>query len=92
MKAPIPESEERLIVEYIYLTYLIKALEFDQKAVNRMNFKIPEVYQHLIENKIDFLWKKVVKVKKEMKELKIRVEDPRGKCGIHGISLFCAWV
>lgn len=27
MKAPIPESEEQLIVDYIYLDFLIRALE-----------------------------------------------------------------
>jgi hypothetical protein len=76
MKAQIPESEERLIVDYIYTTYLIQILENDYQMAGNLSFKIPEVYQHLIESKLKILRTELVKIKGKMKELKIKVADP----------------
>lgn len=76
VKAPIPNSEEELIVDYIYTTYLIRVLERDHEAVSYLNFKIPEVYEHLIEGKLKILRKQLVEIRAKMKELKIKVIDP----------------
>lgn len=76
MKPPIPENEEALIVEYIYSTYLIQVLEQDHQTVGRLNFKIPEVYERLIESKLKALRTRLVEYKKQMRELKIKVLDP----------------
>lgn len=76
MKAPIPEAEENLVVEYIYTTYLIQILETDHQKAATLNFKIPEVYQEFIESKLKELRKKLVEIKGRMKELKIKVIDP----------------
>lgn len=76
MKAPIPEHEEQLVVEYIYTTYLIQTLESDHQTADSLNFKIPEVYQELIEQKLKTLRKQLIEIKGKMKELKIRVDDP----------------
>jgi hypothetical protein len=76
MKAPIPEHEEKLVVEYIYITYLIRILENDYNAVSTLNFKIPEVYQNFIENKLKELRKQLVEIKGKMRGLKIKVADP----------------
>lgn len=51
-------------------------LEGDRQAVHRLNFKIPEVYVHLIENKLKILRNELVKIKTEMRKLKIKVADP----------------
>ncbi|MEH6957213.1 hypothetical protein [Neobacillus drentensis] len=76
MKAPIPKNEENLIIEYIYTTYLIQILENDNQITSSLSFKIPEAYQHLIECKLKLLRMDLVKIKGEMKELKIKVADP----------------
>jgi hypothetical protein len=76
MKAPIPEKEEQLVVDYIYTTYLIQILENDHQATGTLNFKIPEVYQNFIEHKLKVLRKQLVDIKGQMKELKIKVADP----------------
>jgi hypothetical protein len=76
MKAPIPEHEEQLVVEYIYTTYLIQILENDYQAAGTLNFKIPEVYQNFIEHKLKELRRQLVETKGQMKELKIKVADP----------------
>ncbi|MGG1400238.1 hypothetical protein ABE288_20805 [Bacillus salipaludis] len=76
MKAPIPEAEENLIVDYIYTTYLIQILENDHQAALTLKFKIPEAYQHLIESKLKELRRKLVDLKAKMKELRIKVADP----------------
>lgn len=76
MKAPIPKSEEDLIVDYIYTTYLIQILEGDHQVVGRLNFKVPEVYEHFVEAKLKQLRLQLVELKKKMKELKIKVIDP----------------
>lgn len=77
MKAPIPEHEEQLIVEYIYTTYLIQILENDHQTVGTLKFKIPEVYQGFIEEKLKYLRRQSADMKVKMKELKIKVDDPR---------------
>jgi hypothetical protein len=76
MKAPIPESEEMLVVDYIYTTYLIQILENDHQIAGNLKFKIPEAYQHLIESKLKKLRMDLVRIKGEMKDLKIKVADP----------------
>ncbi|WP_286231322.1 hypothetical protein [Neobacillus mesonae] len=76
MKAPIPESEENLIVDYIYTNYLIQILESDYQSVCTLNFKIPEVYESLIEAKLKELRKQLIEIKRQMKDLKIKVADP----------------
>lgn len=76
MKAPIPKAEEDLIVDYIYTTYLIQALEDDHQSAGTLKFKIPEVYHHLIEEKLKELRRQLVKIKGQMKELKIKVAEP----------------
>jgi hypothetical protein len=76
MKAPIPEHEENLIVEYIYTSYLFQILENDSQSVGTLKFKIPEVYQNLIENKLKYLRKQLIALKAQMKDLKIKVADP----------------
>jgi len=48
MKAPIPDHEEDLIVEYIYLNYLINILEYDLKQTKLQRFKIPEAWETFI--------------------------------------------
>jgi hypothetical protein len=45
-------------------------------AVSSLNFKIPEVYQALIENKPKELHKQLVEIKGKMRGLKIKVADP----------------
>lgn len=76
MKAPIPDSEENLIVDYIYTTYLIQILETDYQTVGTLKFKIPEVYQDFIEQKLKYLRRQSTAMKAQMKELKIKVNDP----------------
>jgi hypothetical protein len=76
VKAPIPKSEEDLVVEYIYTTYLIQLLETDYHTAGSLNFKIPEAYQSLIENKLKALRKQLVEIKEKMRVLKIKVADP----------------
>lgn len=65
MKAPIPEDEENLIVDYIYTNYLIQILENDHQAAETLKFKIPEVYQHLIESKLKELRRQLVNIKEK---------------------------
>lgn len=76
MKAPIPKSEENLIIDYIYTTYLIQILENDRQVAGTLKFKIPEAYQHLIEYKLKELRRQLVEIKGQMKELKIKVAEP----------------
>jgi hypothetical protein len=76
MKAPIPDEEEQLIVDYIYTTYLIQNLERDHQTAGTLNFKIPEVYQNVIEHKLKELRKQLIEIKRQMKDLKIKVADP----------------
>ncbi|MED1466819.1 hypothetical protein [Bacillus salipaludis] len=76
MKVPIPEAEENLIVDYIYMTDLIKNIENDHQAALKLKFKIPEEYRHLIESKIKELRRQLVDLKAKMKELRIKVADP----------------
>lgn len=61
---------------YIYTTYLIQILEQDHQVAGSLRFKIPEVYLDLIEHKLKALRKKLVEIKAQMKELKIKVADP----------------
>jgi hypothetical protein len=75
MKAPIPEHEEQLVVEYIYTTYLIQILENDHQTAGTLNFKVPEVYQNVIEHKLKELRRRLFEIKGQMKELKIKVAD-----------------
>jgi hypothetical protein len=76
MKARIPEDEEELIIDYIYTTYLIQILECDHQNVSHLNFKIPEVYENLIESKLKILRTELMKIKGRMRELKIKVAEP----------------
>lgn len=76
MKAPIPEHEEQLIVDFIYTNYLIQNLENDHQNVGRLTFKIPEVYQNVIEQKLKELRNQLKEIKAQMRELKIKVADP----------------
>ena len=76
MKAPIPEEEENLIVDYIYTNYLINILENDNKLTGKLNFKIPEAYASLIEDKLKILRTTLRKIKAELKSMNIKVADP----------------
>jgi hypothetical protein len=76
MKAPIPEHEEQLVIEYIYTTFLIQILESDHQVSSKLKFKIPESYQGLIETKLKELRWQLVEIKGKMKELKIKVAEP----------------
>jgi hypothetical protein len=76
MKAPIPEHEEELVVEFIYTTFLITNLEQDHDFVRELPFKIPEVYEKLIENRLRILRRDLIEIKKQMRVLKIRIEEP----------------
>jgi hypothetical protein len=76
MKAPIPEHEEELVVEFIYTTFLITNLEQDCELVKKLPFKIPEVYEELIENRLKILRRELIEIKKQMRVLKIKVEKP----------------
>ena len=76
MKAPIPEDEENLIVEYIYTNYLINILENDYKLTEKLNFKISEAYESLIKNKLKILRSTHRKIKAELKSLNIKVAEP----------------
>ncbi|EWG08619.1 hypothetical protein [Cytobacillus firmus] len=77
MKVPIPESEEQLIVDYIYLDFLIRALEEDRLSVRSIPFKIPEVYESLIDEHLKRLRADIVRARKQMRELKIKVIGPK---------------
>ena len=77
MKAPIPESEEQLIVDYIYLDFLIQALEEDRLCVRNIPFKIPEVYESLIDEHLMRLRVDRVSARKQLRELKIKVIGPK---------------
>ncbi|MBM7662255.1 hypothetical protein JOC85_003062 [Bacillus mesophilus] len=50
MKVPIPEREDSLVYQYIYVNYLINTLESDLANVKEVNFKLVEVYESLIES------------------------------------------
>jgi hypothetical protein len=76
MKVPIPEHEEELVVEFIYTTFLITNLEQDHVFVRELPFKIPDVYKELIENRLRILRRELIEIKKQMRALKIRVEEP----------------
>lgn len=76
MKAPIPENEEKLVVEYIYTVYLIQILEQDHQISSELSFKIPEAYQNFIESKLKIIRQQLVNIKAKMRELKIKVMDP----------------
>lgn len=77
MKAPIPKEEENLIVDYIYLIYLIDSLESDRSMFSKLGMKIPEAYVSFIDFKIEQISKYLVEVKQQMRSLKIRVEEPQ---------------
>ncbi|MFY4775730.1 hypothetical protein [Metabacillus sp. RGM 3146] len=76
MKAPIPRHEEDLVYEYIYGIYLIEELETNRLGFERLNFKIPEPYLDFIDQRLRILRNEVREMKKEMRQLKIRVIDP----------------
>ncbi|OIK05671.1 hypothetical protein BIV60_27635 [Bacillus sp. MUM 116] len=63
-------------MNYIYTTYLIQILENDHQTAVTLKFKIPEVYQNLIESKLKELRRQLVDLKAKMKELRIKVADP----------------
>ncbi|MFY4776357.1 hypothetical protein [Metabacillus sp. RGM 3146] len=79
MKAPIPVAEEDLIYEYIYLVYLITELEENRLSFERLPFKIPEPYVAMIDGILKALRLEAREMKKEMRNLKIKVlEEPQG--------------
>lgn len=77
MKANIPEHEVDLIVNYIYMNYLIEVLETDLSNVPKLNFKLPEVYIGLIENTLKAIRKDLRPIREEMNSLKIKVFPAR---------------
>lgn len=75
MKAPVPDDEEALVVDYIYNCYLIDSLETDLSIIPDLSFKIPEAHEGLIETTLKKVRADQIKVKKNMRSLNIRVDS-----------------
>ena len=75
MKANIPEDD--LIIDFIYMNYLIEILETDLASIQNLNFKLPEVYVGLIENTLMKIRKDLRPIREEMSRLQIKVFPAR---------------
>lgn len=76
MKPNIPESEDKLVYEYIFLTYLVEQLESDRLLIDKVGFKIKEVYESLIENTLRKVRRDIKELKAAMMEMNIKVFPP----------------
>lgn len=72
----IPEHEENIVIDYIYINYLIEVLETDLAYIPTINLKLPEVYLHLIEHTLFNLRTDLKAIRDEMKRLSIKVYEP----------------
>lgn len=75
MKAPIPGEQEELIYEFIVKNYLLEELLNNRKDIRNLGFKIPEVYEHLLDEVISIIQKEIIKIRKEFRELDIKVDS-----------------
>lgn|SRR5690606_26760491 len=76
MKAPIQDHEQNLIYEYIFHTYLLDCLEYNQIISPHAGFKIVEAYQLLHEHILKKVRLDIKTIREKMKELNIKVFSP----------------
>jgi hypothetical protein len=76
MKPNLTDHEEKLVLDYIYKTYLVEVLEHDLQGVSTLNFKIVEAYEGLIEATLRRLRKDLSEIKGEFKGLNAKVVGP----------------
>lgn len=71
------ETHKDLVDRMIVLENLMDTLENDLKTVHAVPFKIPEVYQALIQEILEMTWQDIVKLKKVFREENIKILSKR---------------
>jgi len=77
MQPPITNEQNKIIFDYIYITYLINVLEEDLKKIPSLGFKLHEPYQKFVEEVLRKVRKDLQLLRVEMKKHELKIGEPQ---------------
>lgn len=85
----IDEKDKQLLDRMITLENLMQTLEQEQALVKRSSFKIPEVYDHLLDHVMELVRKDMIALKMVLKQEKIKILMVREDNGFTQYDYLC---